>query len=307
MASSDTEDDTTFLNLSARLRSQIDRAFDKVASTTTTDDNDVASMDAAGGFIPDSGFLLDDDDDDAGGFLPPSGHASTSTLKPSQMPLSRIPSALQLLDLPPADPEILSVFRNAASGWRSARGERVGRGGEEDEGEGGGLVSRKDWRSVCAVLLEGQDDDEQPLSADQVQDDDEAEEQEEEMESSGSSSSEYIDTPTKKRKPERTRSTRTRRPSSPSEPGSPKGLTLRQKREALLAFALFFPDVDPGDTPMLSAKRLGVRELANAARALREKISAEQMVEMLEAFSTSPDKTISLADFERMMVATRMA
>jgi len=28
---------------------------------------------------------------------------------------------------------------------------------------------------------------------------------------------------------------------------------------------------------------------------------------MLEAFSTSPDKTMSLSDFEKMMMATRLA
>jgi hypothetical protein len=31
------------------------------------------------------------------------------------------------------------------------------------------------------------------------------------------------------------------------------------------------------------------------------------MIEMLEAFSTSPDKTMSLVDFEKMMVAARLA
>jgi hypothetical protein len=31
------------------------------------------------------------------------------------------------------------------------------------------------------------------------------------------------------------------------------------------------------------------------------------MIEMLEAFSTSPDKTMSLADFEKMMIAARLA
>jgi hypothetical protein len=31
------------------------------------------------------------------------------------------------------------------------------------------------------------------------------------------------------------------------------------------------------------------------------------MVEMVETFSSSPDKTMSLADFEKMMIATRLA
>ena len=60
-----------------------------------------------------------------------------------------------------------------------------------------------------------------------------------------------------------------------------------------------------------------------AATVLTEKIKAEkvrpqadsraqhddclQIIEMLEAFSTSPDKTMSLSDFEKMMIATRLA
>jgi hypothetical protein len=31
------------------------------------------------------------------------------------------------------------------------------------------------------------------------------------------------------------------------------------------------------------------------------------MIEMLDAFSTSPDKTMDLSDFEKMMVAARLA
>ncbi|KAI6047886.1 hypothetical protein EDC04DRAFT_31397 [Pisolithus marmoratus] len=59
------------------------------------------------------------------------------------IPLSSIPRTLGLLDLG-SDDEILDVFRNAASGW--------GARNTDDEG-----VNRKDWRAVCAVLLEGQD------------------------------------------------------------------------------------------------------------------------------------------------------
>jgi hypothetical protein len=61
----------------------------------------------------------------------------------------------------------------------------------------------------------------------------------------------------------------------------------------------------------------------DAATVLTEKIKAEkvrpqadsqgqhddrlQIIEMLEAFSTSPDKTMSLSNFEKMMIATRLA
>lgn len=32
-----------------------------------------------------------------------------------------------------------------------------------------------------------------------------------------------------------------------------------------------------------------------------------QIIEMLEAFSTSPDKSMSLGDFEKMMIAAKLA
>ena len=83
--------------------------------------------------------------------IPPSVN-STHT----HIPLSLIPAALQSLDLQPDDPDVLAVFQNAASGWEASRGSA---GRSQDELR----VSRKDWRAVCAALLDtsaGDDGDE---------------------------------------------------------------------------------------------------------------------------------------------------
>ena len=36
-------------------------------------------------------------------------------------------------------------------------------------------------------------------------------------------------------------------------------------------------------------------------------LTINQILEMLEAFTTSPDKSMSLSDFERMMVTAKLA
>jgi hypothetical protein len=158
-------------------------------------------------------------------------------------------------------------------------------------------------------------------------------------ESSGGSSDEYRITEASPRKRSRksaaetsgdggagaTRKTRARKTQSAAVPLSPSTsaeITPRQRRECLQAYLLFFPDVPE---EVATRRRLGVREVNAAATALNEKIKTEevrlltlglsvvgrmtclQIIEMLEAFSTSLDKTMSLSDFEKMMVATRLA
>lgn len=149
---------------------------------------------AGGGFIIDDdtemqggGFILDEEGDDesdevamGGGFLvedsgveprPSKSQRQVkfhSKSKPTHITLQAIPSALQHLDLPPDDEEVLAVFANAASGWSSSSlapdysaGPRYKANlGETSDDSGqdevdGDLVSREDWHSVCSVLLEG--------------------------------------------------------------------------------------------------------------------------------------------------------
>lgn len=328
-------EDPIFLALPLRVQSQIDRAFDKATGSAVSSHPPSSSPepvtrlgdeDFAGGFVIETtapapgGFLLDYTDDAPGGFLPPSPSAGTAThtvsrsepnrteAKATHIPLSLIPIALQILDLPPADEDILSVFRNAASGWAEPDGSTARRptGATADEEE---VVSRKDWRSVCAILLEGVGDDAEATEGQTEEDADDDEmdvddkSRPEAFESSGDASSdEYVEPGTSSRtrqgKRKRTapkaassknttttRRTRTRK--HPSNSGDSdedyddsRPLTARQQRDCLLAFAMFFPDIDldkEGEDEKLKKKRMGVRELKAVAELLREKIKAEEV------------------------------
>ncbi|TFY83315.1 hypothetical protein EWM64_g688 [Hericium alpestre] len=335
--------DATFLALPASLRTKIDRAFENAVSGPSSsglsrtkakqravpeggfvlpEDDEPAPGgflldDAPGGFIPEAGpsaggFLPDDT---AGGFIVEDEDVEDSNDKPTHITLSQIPAALQMLDLPPDDDEILAVFKNAASGWSG------GRGGAENEES----VSRKDWRAVCAVLLEAEGEGGDLDEAGEDENEDELMEEfradSTEESESDATSDEYVEEPvqkTRKRSAAASRKStpkrKTRRRASPSDTSEDEDeeqeqpLTARQKRECLKSFALFFPDLaGEADEDAVKGKRLGIRELTKAAGALKEKVKAEEMIEMLEAFSTTPDKTMGLADFERMMVSTKMA
>lgn len=332
------DEDPVFLALPTRVRAQIDRAFDKATRSIVSSQSASPSYppvtrsnleDLGGGFLLDDagpapgGFLLDDTDDGPGGFLPPSPSAvptapgvnrDETDHKATHIPLSIIPTALQILDLPPADEDILSVFRNAASGWAEPGGFNARRGaGGETEGEQ--VVSRKDWRSVCAVLLEAAGDDgegteggtEEGPGEDEMDVDDEDDRPEVLESSDDASSDEYVEpgpssrtrqgkrkhaapkAAASKDKPA-TRRTRSRKKPSNSDESDdesdsgPRPLTARQKRECLTAFAMFFPDIDmdkKDEEEKLKKKRLGVRELKAVAELLREKIKAEEVCRSL--------------------------
>ncbi|VDC02403.1 unnamed protein product [Peniophora sp. CBMAI 1063] len=327
-------------------REKIDRAFDRASSYYKSLRSSEPSA-SAGGFIVDDapapgGFLLDDapggflppsppaggflpPSPPAGGFLPPSPPAGGFLPPPSSsrangarsledvITLSEIAHALQILDLPPDDDEVLSVFRNAATGW-GARSRDV------DAGEQEQTVTRKDWRAVCSALLGGgeDDDDDEDIQVEESQEAAEAIEDEdvpmEVAESEGDASSdEYVEeAPQPKRKrgaASKTPARKTRKKkieladSDDDENPLNRPLTARQKRECLHAFSLFFPGIEED---AVKRRRIGIKELTQASDLLKEKTNVEEMVEMLEAFSSTPDKTMGLADFEKMMVTTRM-
>jgi len=314
------------------LQSRIDDAFHRALSNASS--RPVPTNDAPGGFI------LDNDDELPGGFLPPSPPAialesrvGSGDDQSSYIPLSRIPYALQLLDLPPDDEEVLSVFHNAATGWgddqpssRRALRERSFTATSDDNDVAEERVSLKDWRAVCYALMDDIGGDEDNVEGSGIDDDgdpDVADEcpSSELEESSGGSSDEYRITNTRSRKGSRksvsaavpgpTRKTRARKTQSGAarQLSSPSGttdadVTPRQRRECLRTFLLFFPGVPE---EVAKRRRLGVREVNAAATVLNEKIKTEEIIEMLEAFSTSPDKTMSLSDFEKMMMTTRLA
>ncbi|KAG6858657.1 hypothetical protein C0993_005298, partial [Termitomyces sp. T159_Od127] len=148
-----------------------------------------------------------------------------------------------------------------------------------------GWVSRDDWRAVCAVLLEQVDNgnDNEPgsdASDDQYLEDDE--------EINDDDDEDYLEEPTLSASRRRTRG-RAAKYSSPSlspGPSTPRKLTKRQQETTLEAFSLFFPDVPLEDVPK---QRIMIKDIQRVAKLLGEKIKADEMIEMLDAFSTMPD------------------
>ncbi|KAI0666747.1 hypothetical protein C8Q78DRAFT_419262 [Trametes maxima] len=349
----DDEHDPAFAALPSPLRERIDAALD--AALKNNSDGSPArkrrkvahsppqgGFVAAGGFIPEEpaaggfivnepaggGFIRDTTPVAAGGFV--ADDASDDDEPHTHIPLSLIPTALQNLDLQPDDEDVLSVFRNAASGWRT-------RGGAGDDPPDA-LVSRRDWRAVCAALLDtgaGDDEDEDVDMDDDprgsAQDAEEAPSDcgEEYVGSNGSESDnegedgsddEYreggggFERPRAAKASPKKGATRAgrkqggggRRAASgtESEDEGARSLTARQKKECRVAFGLFFPEVGEGE---LDEQRIRIKDITRVAKVLKEKITAEETVEMLEAFSSSGDKSLSLGDFERMMVAAKLA
>ncbi|KAG8835847.1 hypothetical protein FRC17_000811 [Serendipita sp. 399] len=298
---------------------QIDRAFDSVLSQHQTHEVDVLvapptvrrrrgdpltavkSNTQPGGFIPDEpqagGFLVEDEDVE-----PPQPAMPDQAAVTSHLSLALVPAALQLLDLPPADEDVLQIFRNAAGGW-----------GGSNNADG---VSRKDFRSVCAILLANRMD-ESPIQSDldekeirSVEDADEAggdsteDEYDDDEDFSDESDEDYRKVPGKKSRkktdPPKTGAKRNNRSLSSGQ----QSLTRRQKAACRDAFSLFFPDVQDED---LELQHLAIKDIVRVSHLLKEKITAEEVIEMLEEFSTSPDKTMSYSDFQQMMISAKLA
>jgi hypothetical protein len=240
-----------------------------------------------GGFIPSSpppaagGFIVEDDSGEPQR-NPEFDDAAT------HIPLAMIPSALQMLDLPPADEEVLEVFRNASGGWD----------GSSDGQQG---VSRKDWKSVCLILLSQELP--RPSSGDEImqgetrlheessveESDDEYREPEqngwvEDQESGDEDEDEYI-RPSKqatdrkgkgKAQPSAhaSRGRKRRRDSFEGDEDVPKSMTRRQKAACREAFALFFPGVEDKD---LDSQRIMIKDIVRVSEVVKEKITAEDV------------------------------
>ncbi|KAJ3889399.1 hypothetical protein GG344DRAFT_51689 [Lentinula edodes] len=264
-----------------------------------------------GGFIIDvntsntsaGGFVREDEQenegvDDSEPFSLPEVHDS------SQIPLSSIPTALQLLDLPPDDEQVLAIFRNAASGWDNHDGSRT---------DDNLAVTRADWRAVCTILLEpgvgddGMADGSRRQSGspggdgeyveEDVEDDvdmqyDDEPESDDNYEPGPSSATNF-----------KSRSTRHTDDGQERTNSRTRRLTARQKATCLEAFRLFFPDAKDD----LPTRRILLADIQRVAKLLGEKLKAEEMLEMLEVFSTAPDKSMNLQDFERMMIEAKLA
>jgi hypothetical protein len=273
MASSD------FLTLPLRLQCLIDEAFDLTTDPSLTVDskvNDTTPQQnltiGAGGFFIEShpntsGTTIDDD------ILDRQNNARQASIS-----LSSIPSALQLLDLPPDDSEVLSVFKNAASGWTSDSITTFEGLNPQEK-----VVSREDWRSVCAILLERRRSeiasDDEPLHKmsksenwqDVEVDSESYIDHESGADSAESSSDEYMDHPIRpqKRVQDQNRQFDTSRLTlNPTRPSS------RQKETCLKTFALFFPEVPHHE---LADHRIMIKDLQRVSKLLGEKIKAEEV------------------------------
>ncbi|KIK91120.1 hypothetical protein PAXRUDRAFT_799005 [Paxillus rubicundulus Ve08.2h10] len=315
------EGDPSFMALPSRLRRRIDSAFDSVASSASSRKR--SRLDE----VPTAGYSEEPEpgpshlaDYEAGGFivedLPSSSRALLSA--PSRIHLSEVSRALNLLDLIPDD-GIMAVFKNAATGW----------GAQNSHGEG---VSRKDWRAVCTAILEGENRGE-------VGEENSTGDENVEMGDaySGSDSDEYrmldlsseleeASTDEDEDSESSTAMTAKAKESQKTSSGAPgtkisEQLTARQKAECREDFARFFPDIANVE---LDHQRIMIKDITHVASLLKEKLKAEEVrglaiisrftlvnvvpkiLEMLETFSTSPDKSMSLEDFERMMILTKM-
>ncbi|KAJ7605906.1 hypothetical protein FB45DRAFT_848483 [Roridomyces roridus] len=244
-----------------------------------------------------------------GGFIPASPSPDAS-----RIPLSSIPAALQLLDLPPDDEQVLTVFKNAASGWQASSNDVEMDGGTEEDSL---YVSRDDWRSVLAVLLEpgggdeyADSDDAPPRDSyansneDEDNDVDPADEYHSpEASDDDSDSDEYMEEPA----PSTSRAKRTRRRSSSSSSlssATPKKLTARQRQTCLDTYALFFPSTSESELPN---QRIMIKDIQRLTKLIGDTIKSDELIEMLDEFSTAPDKSMSFDDFGLMMLSAKLA
>ncbi|KAM5530225.1 hypothetical protein V8D89_016113 [Ganoderma adspersum] len=354
------EDDGGFSALAPSVQRKIDDAFDSAVLSSSPStasrppskrrklDHDLSSFrppstpsvsrpDIASNHPRPGGFLLDDPS--TGGFVrdspPPGGFLPEQSLHsdpyqdnvPTHIPLSLIPAALQILNLQPDDDDVLSVFRNAASGWDHR---------STSDHPQDGLVGRRDWRAVCAALLdpglarddadvddtlsspsdtlaanidvdEASDSGEEYLESDSNMGDDQ--DSDDDYHEGGFLRSERPAGKTASKVVSQTSRGRARKASViSSEDGSEideaeAGLSAQKKKECRTAFALFFPDARD---EALDKARISIKDISRVATLIKERLSTEEVVEMLEAFSSSPDKSMGLEDFERMMVTAKM-
>ncbi|KZO98461.1 hypothetical protein CALVIDRAFT_535103 [Calocera viscosa TUFC12733] len=348
--------------LPPHLREEIDVAFDRAARassrTAPADESESprrskrrrlnpepAQEDTEGGFMlyaeegeepASAGGFLPDEPPEAGGFLPSSSPAAAAK-KPSHLPLSSIPLALKLLRLPPDDDDVLSTFREAATGWGEG-------GGGEEQG-----VSREDWRAVCAVLI-GQRE-ELPEEEEDGEDGEELEEGEEggfarqeegegEEESDLTSSEDWrpepqaesysasdagstyeeVTTPSKRAGKGKGKGKGRRAPVEELSELTYSDLSSRKKREVREAFELFFEETWQGangnaqgqgqgkgkgkekELPPTITRRIGAADVARAAKLLNEKMSPAEIEQMLELFTSTQDGTIGVQEFTKIMI-----
>ncbi|KAJ3524148.1 hypothetical protein NM688_g8610 [Phlebia brevispora] len=196
------------------------------------------------------------------------------------------------------------VVRRAYSPWAENSDELLGVVNYSDIDFGAALSSDED--SDDEDSDDGDSEDEYEVSDEAMSEDD----SDDEYQAGGSTRAPGKGKSTARTSARRSGRKRRRDESSDSAPyldtedEGPKRITLRQQEECRRTWALFFPDV-PDDH--LDIQRIMIKDISRVADLLKEKITTEQIIEMLDAFSTSPDKSMSLSDFEQMMVAAKLA
>ncbi|KAF9488841.1 hypothetical protein BDN71DRAFT_1435834 [Pleurotus eryngii] len=332
--------EAAFAALPETLQAKIDDAFTSISHSNPPQTGSgfaAAAVGRSGG-----GFIVEDAVID---------EAQGDTAASARIPLASIPAALELLDLPPNDRQILAVFRDAAESDDEDDAVEYGANGKETS------VSRSQWRAVCAVLLEGSsspsssspsppshsspprqreerktrprrskaayspisavhpadadtydsgDDSEPYVASDNSDHDLEQDKDQYDVDDGDDSDDEYTGPAASTSK--LSRSTKAAKAATTKSPKkSLSGPNAVPDSEASLdAFALFFPSI-PRDSDELKAKKIMLKDLQAAMKSAGEKYKADDLKEMLDLFSTSPDKSISFADFENVMAATRLA
>jgi len=277
-----------FHALPKELQTMIDEAF--IATVRPNSSGFQKPMNKSG--PPSSGgggFLMEDNESPGGVFFNDLENAEGEGPEGSnQILLGLIPAALQRLDLPPDDPEVLAVFRNAASGWTSSSLNSLGISPSTET-----YVGRDDWRSVCAVLLEGRapafddgrsfgnspdsahldEDDEDASMTDDYVEDNSPSQSDLEQEGSDEEYQEAAVGNARRRGNHITSSTRylSQRARLSEKPGQP---TSRQRQTCLNTFALFFPEVP---FLKLSEQKIMVADIQRIAKLLGEKIKADEV------------------------------
>jgi hypothetical protein len=284
--------DSLFHTLPKELQTIIDEAFIATVHPNSTGFHKPSNKSSPPKASSSSGggFLLEDNEP-PGGF---NGDALENIEREgpedsNKILLGLIPAALQRLDLPPDDPDVLAVFRNAASGWTSSSLNSLGISHSTET-----YVDRDDWRSVCAVLLEGrapeldngkslsnspssaqmdEEDDEDASMTDDYVDDKSPSHSDREQEDSDE---DYREASVRNSRRRGNRTTGGKRFLSPpsrlsEKPGQP---TSRQRQTCLSTFGLFFPEVPSLE---LSKQKIMVADIQRVAKLLGEKIKADEV------------------------------
>ena len=242
----------SFDNLPRTIQRRIDKVFDVTASSAPP----TGSVERFSDYHEDTaagGFIVDVEPDPEEGVIP------------TYIPFSLVPDALHRLNLPPDDDQILSVFHNAASGWSSATNSI------DKSHISGGLISRDDWRSVCAVLLEQADDQAVKGSNKDDESVDEGSDYDDAFAGEESSDDDYQEEadPTI-----RSRGSRTQPMDFGWGAPGEYTLTKRQRETCLEAYSLFFPSVPLTDLPN---KNIMIKDIQQVAKLLGEKLSADEV------------------------------